>query len=472
MKNTMARSNYMGCVLAGLLGVLLLLAVAVTDSLGLVDTEGNFGRTSAYRRKLAASVDLPYNDSLVLPPPGVNPPQQVHLTQGDYLGKAVIVTWITEQTAAPIVYYGTQNGSYVDSQTGNTTQYTFYNYTSGFIHIVTLSDLEYNTKYYYKLGDVTVREFFFFTPPAPGLNVPYIFGLIGDLGQTYDSATTLAHYLESPGQTLLNVGDLSYADDYPLDYQVRWDTWSRFVERSAAYQPWIWTAGNHELEFLPEVGEITLFKSFTHRFPTPYTASNSTDPVYYSIKRGPAHIIVLSSYSAYGKYDPQQVFLLNELASVNRTLTPWLIVLIHAPWYNSNTYHYLEGETVRVEFEGFLNEYQVDVVFSGHVHAYERTYPVSNILYNITNGLCTPRLNNSAPTYIVIGDGGNIEGIAGVYTEPQPNYSAYREASFGHGLFQIYNHTHAEWTWHRNQDGEAVVADSAILHNKVWYKGG
>jgi hypothetical protein len=68
--------------------------------------------------------------------------QQVHLTQGDYLGKAVIVTWITDQTAAPIVYYGTQEGSYVDNQTGFTTQYTFYNYTSGFIHIVTLSDLE------------------------------------------------------------------------------------------------------------------------------------------------------------------------------------------------------------------------------------------------------------------------------------------------------------------------------------------
>ncbi len=80
--------------------------------------------------------------------------------------------------------------------------------------------------------------------------------MTGDLGQTYDSATTLAHYLESPGQTLLNVGDLSYADDYPLDYQVRWDTWSRFVERSAAYQPWIWTAGNHELEFLPEVVSV------------------------------------------------------------------------------------------------------------------------------------------------------------------------------------------------------------------------
>ncbi len=68
--------------------------------------------------------------------------QQVHLTQGDYLGKAVIVTWITDQTAAPIVYYGTKEGSYVYNQTGFTTQYSFYNYTSGFIHIVTLSDLE------------------------------------------------------------------------------------------------------------------------------------------------------------------------------------------------------------------------------------------------------------------------------------------------------------------------------------------
>jgi hypothetical protein len=109
--------------------------------------------------------------------------QQVHLTQGDYLGKAVIVTWITEQTAAPIVYYGTQKGSYAHNQTGFTTQYTFYNYTSGFIHVVTLSDLEYNTKYYYKLGTVTVREFNFSTPPAPGLDVPYIFGLIGKLSR-------------------------------------------------------------------------------------------------------------------------------------------------------------------------------------------------------------------------------------------------------------------------------------------------
>lgn len=55
------------------------------------------------------------------------------------------------------------------------------------------------------------------------------------------------------GQTVLFVGDLSYADRYPFHDNSRWDTWGRFVERNAAYQPWIWTAGNHEIDFVPDI---------------------------------------------------------------------------------------------------------------------------------------------------------------------------------------------------------------------------
>lgn len=47
-------------------------------------------------------------------------------------------------------------------------------------------------------------------------------------------------------------------------------------------------------------GETVPFKPFTNRYHTPYKASNSTAPFWYSIKRGSAYIIVLSSYSAYG----------------------------------------------------------------------------------------------------------------------------------------------------------------------------
>lgn len=53
-------------------------------------------------------------------------------------------------------------------------------------------------------------------------------------------------------------------------------------------------------------------------------------------------------------------------------------------------------------------------------------------------------------------------------TQPQPAYSAFREASFGHGILDIKNKTHAYFAWHRNDDGYAVMADSVWLTNRYW----
>ncbi|KAI3446154.1 hypothetical protein Pfo_002819, partial [Paulownia fortunei] len=72
----------------------------------------------------------------------------------------------------------------------------------------------------------------------------------------------------------------------------------------------------------------------------------------------------------------------------------------------------MEGENMRVVFEPWFVKYKVDIVFAGHVHAYERSERISNVAYNIVNGMCTPVSEQSAPVYITIGDGGNIEGLA------------------------------------------------------------
>ncbi|KAB1669466.1 hypothetical protein E1A91_A05G202400v1 [Gossypium mustelinum] len=432
----------------------------------------NRGRTSSFVRNSDLSRDMPLDSDVFRVPPGYNAPQQVHITQGDHLGNAVIVSWVTpDEPGSNSVFYWAENSELKNSAQGIVLTYKYFNYTSGFIHHCTIRDLEFDTKYYYEVGiGNSSRRFWFVTPPAIGPDVPYTFGLIGDLGQTHDSNSTLTHYELNPakGQTLLFLGDLSYADAYPFHDNARWDTWGRFIERNAAYQPWIWTAGNHEIDVVPAIREVIPFKPYTHRYHVPYTASGSTSPLWYSIKRASTYIIVLSSYSAYGTSTPQYKWLERELPKVNRTETPWLIVLMHSPFYNSYVHHYMEGESMRVSFEPWFVEYKVDVVFAGHVHAYERSERISNIAYNIVNGLCTPIKDPSAPVYLTIGDGGNLEGLVKEMTEPQPNYSAYREASFGHGILEIKNRTHAYFGWHRNQDGYAVEADSLWLHNRYW----
>ncbi|XP_059314230.1 purple acid phosphatase 2-like [Lycium ferocissimum] len=432
------------------------------------------GITSSYIRKVESSEDMPLHSDVFKVPRGYNAPQQVHITQGDHVGKGVIVSWVTmdEPGSNKVLYWEANCKINRKKAKGTVTTYTYYKYTSGYIHHCTIQNLKYNTKYYYMVGiGHTTRTFYFVTPPPVGPDVPYTFGLIGDLGQTYDSNMTLTHYELNPikGQTLLFPGDLSYADNYPNHDNNRWDTWGRFVERSHAYQPWIFTAGNHDIDWAPEIGEPEPFKPYTNRYPTPYKASRGTSPLWYSIKRASAYIIVLSTYSATATYTPQYYWLQAELQKVNRKETPWLIVLMHCPWYNSYVDHYMEGETMRVTYEPWLVKYKVDVVFSGHVHAYERSKRISNIDYNIINGECTPVKNPSAPVYITIGDGGNIQGLATKLTEPQPKYSAYRESSFGHAMFDIKNRTHAYYSWHRNQDGVCAKADSFLFFNRYWH---
>lgn len=63
---------------------------------------------------------------------------------------------------------------------------------------------------------------------------------------------------------------------------------------------------------------------------------------------------------------------------VDRASTPWVIVAVHAPFYHTYLGHYKEAECMRQAYEPLLVEHGVDIVLSGHVHAYERTKPLVN----------------------------------------------------------------------------------------------
>lgn len=90
------------------------------------------------------------------------------------------------------------------------------------------------------------------------------------------------------------------------------------------------------------------------------------------------------------KYTPQYEWLREELKRVDREKTPWLIVLMHVPIYNSNEAHFMEGESMRAVFEEWFIGHKVDIIFAGHVHAYERS--IFSIHISIKANMSTPFL--------------------------------------------------------------------------------
>lgn len=68
---------------------------------------------------------------------------QVHITQGDYDGKAVIISWVTEsEPGTSEVWYGAVEHEFEHKAEGKNTNYTFYNYKSGYIHHCLVDGLE------------------------------------------------------------------------------------------------------------------------------------------------------------------------------------------------------------------------------------------------------------------------------------------------------------------------------------------
>ncbi|CAA7394417.1 unnamed protein product [Spirodela intermedia] len=368
-------------------------------------------------------------------------PQQVHISLAG--GKHMRITWVTSSEASPsVVDYGKLRGKYTSTSMGESTSYTFLFYKSGKIHNVVIGPLEDDTVYYYRCGGEG-PEFHLKTPPA---QFPITFTVAGDLGQTGWTSSTLDHMDHCDYDIHLLPGDLSYAD-----YQQHlWDSFGDLIQPLASARPWMVTEGNHEKELLPLFSSE--FRSFNARWKMPFEESGSPSNLFYSFNVAGAHIVMLGSYTDYDQYSDQHNWLKADLAEVDRTKTPWLLVLFHVPWYNSNRAHQGEGDDMRASLEPLLYAAGTDLILTGHVHAYERTERVAG-----------GRLDPCGALHITIGDGGNREGLATRYLDPQPDWSAFREASFGHGELKIVNGTHSLWTWHRNDDDEPVRSDQVWI---------
>lgn len=351
------------------------------------------------------------------------------------------VSWAAPCSAAATVAWGTDSSTNQATTGPAPIQYKSPGYTSPFLYHVTLKGLSPNTKYYYKVGAVEASSVFsFVSHPGDALVPGWTMAVVGDVGQTNNSASTLQHIAAGASNMVMHLGDISYADsDEP-----RWDSWAEQTQFLSSTLPYMVQVGNHENEL---VGGFTAYAA---RFAMPAPASGTAN-VWYSLNVAGVHWITLSNYHPFTSGSDQYNWLKSDLDSIDRTTTPWVFVNTHAPWYNTNSAHQGDGEAQRKSLEHLLYDAGVDAVFTGHVHAYERNHRA----YNNAR-------NPKGPVYITIGDGGNREGLATKWLAQTP-VSAFRQATFGHGELVIVNATAAHWSWHTNPDAEQQTEDDVFF---------
>lgn len=83
----------------------------------------------------------------------------------------------------------------------------------------------------------------------------------------------------------------------------------------------------------------------------------------------------VGNYSDTKTYEQYQ-WLQKDLAAIDKTKTPWVIVMTHRPMYSTQVSAY--QKYIRNAFEALLLKYGVDVYLSGHIHWYERMWYVQH----------------------------------------------------------------------------------------------
>jgi len=371
-------------------------------------------------------------------------PEQIHLALTD-IPNEMAVSWLTpDDVTSPTIQYGLEASQLTFFANASSTYYVYPPdfYVSGSIHHGVCSNLKPNTIYYYRVGSTdggwsSVYQF------NTSRILPISFICTGDIGHSPDSQRVVNDMLATTQKRkidfLYHAGDMSYANFE----QGIWDTWFNMIQPLATKLPYMVAVGNHEL--------FSLFVAYDTRFNMPGDESGSHEDTYFSFDYQNMHIISLSSEQlVYYHWLDQYIWLEADLAKVDRSKTPWVILSWHSPWYTSSTVHTTDGDAMRLSFEDLIYKYKVDLVLVGHVHAYERTYSV----YNGT-------VTDDGPIYLCNGNGGNGEGLYNTWVTPQPAWSAHREAYFGYGVITVYNSTHIYW--------EAKSVDDGKIHDQFWF---
>lgn len=179
---------------------------------------------------------------------------------------------------------------------------------------------------------------------------------------------------------------------------------------------------------------------------------------FWSVQHGMVHMIGLNSYTSTLPESPQYQWLDYELQHVDRSVTPWLLVFFHCPLHTTflGHNHEINPRVMLETIEPLLVQYHVNIVVSGHDHAYLRTKPM--------NGM---KVDKSGPIYLTLGAGGNREqhNRGFIHTVPEEWVMKRDLSEYGFGQLNVPNATHAHFRWVRDGTTTEGIRDSVWLSN-------
>jgi len=339
---------------------------------------------------------------------------------------SAVIFWRTHDLTNATVLYGV-NMSLAES-TSNTTLDTD--------HYISLSGLDIDTKYYYRVvsNGTASPVYSFLTAPAPG--DPFKMIMIGDNrpGSTLEQPAEFAQLAEmiaaeQPHIVIMTGDYVMEVEDNHADNLVAWDHFTNISDRIGHYSPIYGVLGNHDTG--AKTGSLKLeyfFDAFVqYGEPSPY----------FSFDYAGVHFAMLTSEELGDEgliVGAQRTWLENDLATTSSEMK---FVVVHRPLYPiahiDDSYKDLP-EAERNSIQALYEQENVTLLITGHDH-------------------CFNRLTFNGITQVIAGGGG-----APVYNHP----------TWGGGFFH-YVRTEVSSNF---LNISAIMLNGAVAHNyQIPYSG-